>query len=183
MRTDDWLLNQLPAAMVADDFFARFVRIFQAQGSTLLVHAENVPHLADPDVAPAEFVRWMTEWLGGTAVDPSYPEEVHRAVLRTASATLQWRGTKRGLTDLLELVAGGAVRVTESGGVWQLDEAPHGAPWVRIEADDAALLAAEDFVALVLDALPAHVTAEIVLAGTVVWPRSQVTSSTERQET
>src|SRR5690606_14302142 len=85
VRTDDWLLNQLPAAMVADDFFARFVRIFQAQGSTLLVHADNVTNLADPSVAPPELVRWMTGWIGASGVDPSYPDEVHRAVLRQAS--------------------------------------------------------------------------------------------------
>lgn len=171
MRTDDWLLNQLPAAMAADDFFSRFVRIFQAQGSTLLIHADNVQNLADPAVAPPEFVRWMTDWLGATGVDPSYSAEVHRAVLRSASATLQWRGTRRGLVELLDLVTGGTARLTESGGVWPLDEGPDGEPWVRVEAGSATLLAEADFVALVLDALPAHVTAEIVLAGRVVWPR------------
>ena len=29
MRRDDWLLQQLPVAMVEDDFLARFLRIFQ----------------------------------------------------------------------------------------------------------------------------------------------------------
>lgn len=173
VRTDDWLLNQLPAAMVADDFFARFVRIFQAQGSTLLVHADNVTNLADPSVAPPELVRWMTGWIGASGVDPSYPDEVHRAVLRQASASLQWRGTRRGLGELLDLVTGGQASISESGGVWHADEAPDGPPWVRIEADDASgLLAEADFVELVLDALPAHVTAEIVIAGRRVWPQT-----------
>ena len=171
-RTDDWLLNQLPAAMVADDFFSRFVRIFQAQGSTLLVHADNVENLVDPSVAPAEMVRWMTQWIGGAGVDPSYPDEVHRAVLLQAARSLQWRGTRRGLQPLLDLVSGGTARVTESGGVWPQDEVPDDAPWVRVEAEAVQLLAEEDFVELVLDALPAHVAAEIEVAGRRVWPPS-----------
>lgn len=169
-RTDDWLLDQLPAALAAEDFFARFVRIFQAQGSTLLAHADNVPHLADPAVAPVELVRWMTRWIGSPGVDPSYPEEMHRAVLRTAAATLQWRGTRRGLVALLELVTRGEVRVTESGGVWPEDEGPTGPPWVRIEVADVGGLAEADLVTLVLDEIPAHVRAEIVVAGRVVLP-------------
>ena len=170
VRTDDWLLNQLPAAMVADDFFARFVRIFQAQGSSLLVHADNLENLVDPAVAPAPMVRWMTQWIGATGVDPSYADDVHRAVLRQASASLQWRGTRRGLGELLDLVTGGSATITESGGVWHEDESPDGAPWVRVETSTVNLLAEPDFVELVLDALPAHVAAEIVVAGRRLWP-------------
>src|SRR5690554_6472741 len=162
-RSDDWLLNQLPAALAAEDFFARFVRIFQAQGSTLLSHADNLPHLADPDVAPVELVRWMTQWLGSPGLDASYPEEMHRAMLRTAAATLQWRGTKRGLVSLLDLVTGGEVRVSESGGLWPQDEAPTGPPWVRVEIDDVGMIGEDDLVALVLDEIPAHVRAEIIV--------------------
>src|SRR5690554_3777049 len=161
-RTDDWLLAQLPAALAAEDFFARFVRIFQAQGSTLLSHADNVPHLADPDVAPVELVRWMTQWLGSPGLDPSYPEEMHRAMLRTAAATLQRRGTRRGLVSLLELITGGQVSVSESGGVWPQDEAPSGAPWIRIEIDDVGLIVEDDLVQMVLDEIPAHVRVEII---------------------
>lgn len=169
-RSDDWLLNQLPAALAAEDFFARFVRIFQAQGSTLLSHADNVPHLADPDVAPVELVRWMTQWLGSPGLDPSYPEEMHRAMLRTSAATLQWRGTRRGLVSLLELITGGQVRLTESGGVWPQDEAPGGAPWVRIEIDDVGLIGEDDLVEMVLDEVPAHVRVEFIVGGRAVWP-------------
>ena len=169
-RTDDWLLNQLPAALASEDFFARFVRIFQSQGSTLLAHADNVPHLADPDVAPVELVQWMTRWLGSPGLDQSYPDQMHRAVLRTAAATLQWRGTRRGLVALLDLITGGGVRVSESGGVWPQDESPDGPPWVRIEIDDVGMLAEADLVAMVLDELPAHVRVEIIVADRVAWP-------------
>ncbi|NLF05055.1 MAG: phage tail protein [Actinomycetales bacterium] len=180
-RTDDWLLAQLPAALAAEDFFARFVRIFQAQGSTLLAHADNLPHLADPGVAPVELVRWMTRWLGSPGLDPSYPEDMHRAMLRTAAATLQWRGTRRGLVTLLDLVTGGQVRVSESGGVWPQDEAPDGPPWVRVEVDDAGRVGVPDLVDLVLDEVPAHVRAEIVVGGRVVWPAVAATAEGARR--
>ena len=49
----DWLVNQLPGGLLAEDFFVRFVRIFQAQAETLLSHADNVVPPRRPAPRPA----------------------------------------------------------------------------------------------------------------------------------
>ena len=89
-RADDWLLAQLPAGMVAEDFFARFVRIFQAEAETLLAHADSLPHLADPRLAPPEMVRYLARWIGLPELDPGLPADVAiRVIWRSA---MPWTG-------------------------------------------------------------------------------------------
>ncbi|WP_034648977.1 phage tail protein [Cellulomonas sp. HZM] len=170
-RAPDWLLRQLPHGMLAEDFFVRFVSIFQAQAETLLQHADNLPHLADPDLTPPAMVREMGRWLGLEGIDASYPEAAQRQILRTASATLQWRGTLAGLRRLVELYSDGPVRVSESGGVFAEGEAPDDVAWVVVETASTGPLSEADLVALVLDEIPAHVHAEVRVAGRVVWPQ------------
>ena len=52
MRREQWLLSQLPVGMVEDDFFVRFVSIFQDVATTLLDGADNIDNLVDVTVAP-----------------------------------------------------------------------------------------------------------------------------------
>src|SRR4051794_41256825 len=95
-RHDDWLLHQLPAAMLGEDFFVRFVRIFQEQAGTLLAHADNLPYLADQTITPLAMVRYMAQWLGLSGIDDSFSEPLQRRVFGTAGATPPWRGTAPG---------------------------------------------------------------------------------------
>jgi phage tail-like protein len=169
-RHEDWLLRQLPAGMLSEDFFVRFVSIFQEQAGTLVAHADNLAHLADMRLTPTEMVRWMAQWLGLPGIDPGYSEEAQRRILKTAAATLQWRGTTTALTRLLELYSGGAVTVSEGGGIFEQGEAPVGPAWVVMEVESTGLLEEADFLSLVLDEVPAHVHAEIWVAQRRVWP-------------
>lgn len=169
-RPADWLLRQLPYGMLSEDFFVRFVSIFQEQGGTLLQHADNLPYLADVDVTPTAMVRQMGHWLGMPGIDTSYPAATQRRILRTAAQTLQWRGTVRGLTHLLELYSGGPVHVIESGGVYGEGAAPDGPAWAVLEVDSTGPLSESDFLALVLDEVPAHVQVEVRVASRTVWP-------------
>lgn len=169
-RAHDWMVGQLPAGMLADDFFVRFVRIFQAEAETVLAHADAVPHLADPRIAPLEMVRFMARWLGTEGIDASYPEAAQRAILLTVARTLPWRGTRYGLTQLLELYSGGPVTIVDTGGVFTEGRAPQGPPEVRLEVAGTGPLPPEDFVTLVLEEVPAHVRVEIVVAGARLWP-------------
>ncbi|WP_420114782.1 phage tail protein [Pseudactinotalea sp.] len=178
-RHEDWLVNQLPAGMVADDFFVRLVRIFQTQAQTLLSHADTLPHLADPRIAPIEMVRYMARWLGTDSIDDSYGETAERAVLSMVAATLPWRGTRYALTRLLELYSGGPARITDGGGVFEEGRAPGDVAWVRLEVTSSGPLPIEDFVALVLDEVPAHVRTEIVVGGARVWPHQPVEPPTQ----
>ena len=70
-RDPDWMLQQLPVAMAGEEFFSRFVRIFQTVGTTLFDDADNIDHVLDVTVAPAEMVRWLGSWIGMTSLDES----------------------------------------------------------------------------------------------------------------
>ena len=103
MSRDTWLLDQLPVGMVSDEFFARFVSIFQAEAGTLLAHGDNLPHLADPTVAPPAMVRWLADWIGLDGIDPDLPVLTQRRLVSTAARTLRRRGTPDALQQFLEL--------------------------------------------------------------------------------
>jgi phage tail-like protein len=165
------MLNQLPTGMLSDDFFTRFVSIFQAEAGTLLAHGDNLEHLVDPTVTPPAMVRWAATWIGLDAIDPALPEAMQRRILATASRTLAWRGTRSGLQAFLELFSGGPAVVEDGGGVWRQDEAPDDAAWVILRVGSTGGMPEQDFVALVADEVPAHVRAELWVDGRRVWPR------------
>lgn len=170
MSKSQWLLNQLPVGMTSDDFFTRFVSIFQEQGGTLLAHADNLEHLADPTVTPPAMVRWMATWIGLEGIEESLPEPLQREILAASARMLAWRGTRSGLQAFLELFSGGPATVQDGGGVWREGEAPDDAAWVVMHVESTGGLPESDFVALVADEVPAHVRAELWVDGRRVWP-------------
>ncbi|MCC2320961.1 phage tail protein [Cellulomonas xiejunii] len=172
-RAEDWLLAQLPAGMVAEDFFSRFVRIFQAEAETLLAHPDNLPYLADPRLAPPEMVRYLARWIGLPGLDADLPEDLQRDLLVAGAAALPWRGTAHGLRVLLEGYTGGPAHVVDGGGVHALGDEPTGTAWVRLEAASTGRLTQDELVELVRAEVPAHVRVELVVAGRTVWPRPE----------
>jgi len=124
MRRDDWLLNQLPMGMIEDEFFAHFVGIFQEVATTLLDGVDNLENVVDVTVAPDPVVRWMGSWLAVGAIDSSLTDLLQRRIVRECAKILAWRGTKRGMVALLELMSLGPATVEDSGGVYAEDAAP-----------------------------------------------------------
>jgi phage tail-like protein len=170
MRRDDWLLAQLPMGMLEDDFFTRFVRIFQDVATTYLQDVDNLDHLVDPAVTPMPFVPYLGSWLGVRSIDPSLPELLQRRIVTESSGILSWRGTHRGLVRFLELVCDGPVDVVETGGVYREGEAPATPARIEIRVESTGWTTTEDFVELVLDELPASIPTHIFVAGQLVWP-------------
>ena len=164
-RRADWLLSQLPMGMLDDDFFVRFVSLFQHVATSLLEGADNVTNVVDVTVAPPELVRYLGSWIGTTSIDPSLQEELQRLLVRQASRTLAWRGTRQGLGGFLEVLTGAPAEISESGAVVrdplparEDDAAPEGYPrWVDIHVDSVGFLSEADFVELVTDEIPANV--------------------------
>jgi len=132
MRRDDWLLNQLPMGMLEDDFFARFVGIFQNVATTMVDDVDNLDNVVDVTVAPASVARWMGSWIGVESIDSSLTHQLQRRIVRESAKILAWRGTKRGLIGFLELMSLGPVIVEESGGVYPEGQSPGSPPFVRI---------------------------------------------------
>lgn len=169
-RRADWLVGQLPMGMLDDDFFVRYVSLFQDVATSLMEDADNVPNMVDVTVAPLEVVRWLGSWIGVTWIDSSLPDDLQRRLVREAGRMLAWRGTRQGLQRWLEVVTGGPAEVNESGRIVRDGEAEREAPWVRMRVESTGWLSSEDFVRLVADELPANVRFELYVGGRQLWP-------------
>jgi len=172
MRRDDWLTHQLPVGMAEDDFLLRFMTIFQRVADTVVHQIDTLPHMFDPTVAPDAMVRLMAEWLGVDWVDSSLDERLQREIVLQYSQLIQWRGTKRGIRQLLELLSGGGeVDVRDTGGVFPEGESPGGPAHVRLDMSSAGWNRVDDLVRIIRDELPASVGFDLWIAGERVWPR------------
>lgn len=174
MRRDDWLLAQLPIGMMEDDFFCRFVGIFQEMASTLVDGADNVNNVLDLTVAPEPMVRWLGSWIGATGIDPSLPPATQRRLVKAAGEMLAWRGTARGLRQLLELISGAPAHIEEGGGVHAEGEGSPDPAWVRIHVLSTGWLTHEDFLRIVRDEVPAYVALEVWAGSHKIWPKAAI---------
>lgn len=174
MRRDDWLLAQLPIGMMEDDFFCRFVGIFQEMASTLVDGADNVGNVLDLTVTPEPMVEWLGSWIGATGVDPTLPSATQRRLVKAAGEMLAWRGTARGLRQMLELISGAPAHIAEGGGVYAEGEGPAQPAWVRIHVLSTGWLTHDDFVRIVRDEVPAYVSVEVWAGSHKIWPKSAI---------
>ena len=118
-RRPDWLVGQLPVGMLDNDFFYRFASIFQEEATTLLDDVDNLGNVIDPAVAPLPMLRFLAGWLGLPPLAPSLDEAYQRRYVHEAAEWRWWRGTKLGLTGLLDLLTGGPVEIADSGGIFR----------------------------------------------------------------
>jgi len=174
MRRDDWLLAQLPIGMTDDDFFCRFVGIFQEMASSLVDGADNIGNVLDLTVAPEPMVQWLGSWIGATGVDPTLPSTMQRRLVKAAGEMLAWRGTVRGLRTLLELISGAPAHIAEGGGVHPEGEGLADPAWVRIHVLSTGWLTQDDFVRIVRDEVPAYVALEIWAGSHKIWPKAAI---------
>ena len=176
-RRSDWMLAQLPVGMLEDDFFVRFVSIFQEVGAGLLADADNVENLLEVTVTPPAFVRYLGSWTGAPALDASLPETVQRDVVRSWARMLAWRGTRRGLQEFLHLIVGDGAQVVDSGGVIRPLDSVEGPPWVHVTVPSTGWMSESDFAELVRDEVPAHVYLELYVGERRILPAEPTTSS------
>ena len=177
------MLNQLPVGMLDSRFFVQFVSLFQQLADPLLDNADNVEHVVDPTVAPESMLRWMGSWIGLNSIDPQLPADLQRLIVRSSARTLAWRGTKAGLTEFLQMTSGAPAEVTDGGGVWREGQSPADTAYVRMSVASTGWLPEKDFIALLRDEIPAHVRAELWVAGRLVWSSATDPSVTESSAT
>ena len=173
MRRDDWLIQQLPVAMTEDDFLVRYLTIFQQVADTVVHQVDNLRHVFDPAVAPDNMVRTMAEWIGIDWLDSDLPERRQREIVRRYSDIIEWRGTSRGITRLLELVTEGpkgSVQVIDTGGVFAEGESPDAPGHVRIDIGQTGRYGRDDLVRIVRDEVPASLTFEMWIGEERIWP-------------
>jgi phage tail-like protein len=166
-----WLIDQLPVAMLDDDFLVRFLGIFQTMADSYIVQVDAIEHLLDVSVTPEPMVRFLGSWLGARTIDPSLDPMTQRRIVREQGRMLPWRGTVRGLRQLLEMVTGGPVVVVDSGGVYAEGDAPENPGHVHIEVLSLGWATEDDLIALIQSDLPASVTFDLHVGARRLWPR------------
>lgn len=161
----------MPAPFAEDGFLRRFLGIFDELSQSVQLGVDGLEHLADPSVAPPVLVRWLGGWLGVESIDPSAPELRQRALVIALGRLLWFRGTTTGIEGLLELLTGGTVDVTDSGGVFARGSAPAVNPrmvWVHVHR--AGRASDEHLLAVVRSEIPVDVSFELRVGDRLVWP-------------
>jgi phage tail-like protein len=153
----------LPAIYQEDDFTMRFVGGFDEVLAATLVTLDCLIDYFDPALTPTDFLEWLAGWVG-IEIDEAWATERRRAAVATAVEMYRMRGTISGLCANLEVLSGGQVEITDSGGVaWSTSpmgelpgqDSPRLA--VRITLDDPSERATKAIDSIVSAAKPAHV--------------------------
>lgn len=163
-RRPGWLVAQLPVSMAEDPFLARFVRIIETVADTVVDQVDGMEHLFDVSVAPDEMVRAMGAWCGLDWVDPSLPDASQRAMVRIYSHNLMWRGTNRGLRELLEVLTDGPVTIHDSGGVFVEGAAPRRPAHIVVQCASTGFATRRDLERVIRAEIPATTTFDLVIS-------------------
>ncbi|MGW0942531.1 phage tail protein [Streptomyces sp. NPDC002623] len=107
--------TMLPAVFADDDLAQRFVAGLDEVMAPILNVLDCLPAYFDPALAPVDFTRWLTGWVGAET-DGTEPEARLRAAVAAAAYLHRVRGTRRGLSEAVRLAFGVAPDISESGG-------------------------------------------------------------------
>lgn len=188
-----WLVGSMPMVMQEDALLSRFVTIFEELASTVRYGVDRCDLVADAAVTAAPMVRYLGGWVGAVGATPELEVSRQREIVRVTGATLAWRGTARGVRQLLEAITGGPASVSDGGSV-RRDPRPGkvsvgnvsvgnvsvGTASARASAGYAPVLPvvvrlatsghlrADEVVAIVRDEVPAHLPIVVLVAGELV---------------
>jgi phage tail-like protein len=117
LRTPYPLASMLPAIYQEDDpFIGRFTAGLDDVLAPIIATLDCLEAYVDPMLAPEDFLEWIAEWVG-VALNENAPITLHRNAVAHAAELHRLRGTVGGLRAALELLTGGDVEISESGGV------------------------------------------------------------------
>lgn len=106
----------LPALYQEDAFTQRFLGGLDEVLAPVLSVLDCLDAYVDPRTAPLDVLRWIAGWVG-VDVDPAWPADKQRDVVRAAARVHAGRGTAAALVEWVLLVHGLHAEVRESGGV------------------------------------------------------------------
>jgi phage tail-like protein len=161
----------LPGLLQDDDLVLRFTAALDTVLAPVFGTLDSGDAYVDPLLAPLDFVRWLSQWVG-VDLDASWPEARQRQLVARAAELYAWRGTVRGLAELIETTTGLVADVVDSGDVaWTSSAAPEAAlPGsappalvVRIRAAHPDSVDTARLDALITGAKPAHVPHRVEL--------------------
>lgn len=106
-------LSDLPMVYHDNDFLGRFLQIFEAIWEPAEQREDHVAMYFDPATCPAALLPWLARWLN-LELNPHWPEARQRALLSEAVDLYRWRGTRYGLTRMIELCTGLTPEIVET---------------------------------------------------------------------
>jgi phage tail-like protein len=158
------IVERLPGMLQDDPMTRAFTSGLDDVWASALVALDNLHAYLDPDTAPADFLAWLASWVG-VVLDENWPEHRQRALVSRAVELYHWRGTTRGIRDLVTLYTGIEPEISDTGGVlWSLapgEPAPgqvRPRVTIRLRTAEPDLIDVARLRVLVADAVPAHVT-------------------------
>jgi phage tail-like protein len=166
LRTPYPLGSMLPAVFQEDPLLMRFTAALDQVLAPAISVLDCLTAYVDPALAPPDYLSWLADWVG-IELDETWPVEQQRAEIARAVTLHRGRGTVAGLRQQLELVTGGQVVVTDTGGVsWSeepVDE-PDQQLTQKVTVEVSGSLVSPAAVEAALDAAkPAHVVHELRL--------------------
>jgi len=114
-------LEYLPPFYQDDKLLKEFLLLFESVLCPLENTVDNIKWYFDPLMTPQRFLPWLAAWLD-VVLDDSWPEGRRRMMVKMAAELYKWRGTKKGLTQYLEIYTGDEVEVTEYIAGMKLDK-------------------------------------------------------------
>jgi phage tail-like protein len=108
----------LPSVYQTDDeFLMRFVSGLDEVLAPVLATLDCLTSYVDPQLAPADFLDWLSQWVGLEVTFGDTDLARMRVAVAAAVRLYRLRGTPAGLRDHLAMVTGGRVVLADSGGV------------------------------------------------------------------
>jgi phage tail-like protein len=104
----------LPALYQSPDgeFLRRFLGGLEYLWTPMEGFLEDVSALYDTRQAPVEILPWLASWVG-LVLDANWPENKRRLLVRKAVHLYQWRGTRKGIEEFLEVYTGIRPQISE----------------------------------------------------------------------
>ncbi len=106
------LLDYLPSVYREDPMMGRFLLIFESVLNPIENTVDNLALYFDPRLTPESLLPWLASWVD-LALDPGWPLERRRELVRNAAWLYRWRGTRRGLSEYLRIYTGVLPQIIE----------------------------------------------------------------------
>ena len=112
VKPESSYLEYLPALYRDDEFMGQFLLIFESIFRPIENAVDHIPLYFDPRLTPDSVLPWLASWMG-LVLDPTWPEEKRRELVKSAAELYQWRGTRKGLCDYLQIYTGETPEILE----------------------------------------------------------------------
>lgn len=163
-REAGWMLRRLPIAFQEDRVMAGLLGVLETVAESVQVHADQIPHLADPSVTPESLLSWLGRFVDAPDSETLPVVERRELLARTGSLILR-KGTREHLATLISPFVAEPVTISEDGGIHRIDQAPPCEGRVTVAVGSITHGTPSDLVKLMRSITPAHCVIDLVVAG------------------